>query len=287
MVKYVLFAVLAVAAGSGLGLIIGHYVILPVLYSVIADFNNLPETTAGLPLFGFLSVVVTIGLVLIVTVAVIYMSVKEKPAQLLTVKAPKPGGKILLEKIPFFWKRLKFKYKSTMRNIFRYKVRFIMTVFCVLGGTALVFVGMALYFSLTLGPDKMDSIIPISVTVIVCAVILNVLVLYNITNINIEERKREIATLRVLGYRQDEVCGYVFRELFFLTAIGVLIGLPTGYFFMDFIFEYLKFGGIQYIKWYVWLITAGLSLASLAVADVFLFRKIHKIDMNGSLKVTE
>jgi len=113
------------------------------------------------------------------------------------------------------------------------------------------------------------------------------MVIYNITNINIDERKREIATLKVLGYRPLEVCGYVFREIFLLTIIGVAFGLPAGYFVMDFFFQYLEFGGIQYVNWYVWIITLVLSFVSLAMADLLLFKKIHKIDMNTSLKVVE
>jgi len=113
------------------------------------------------------------------------------------------------------------------------------------------------------------------------------MVIYNITNINIEERKREIATLRVLGYRNIEVCGYVFREIFLMAVVGVLAGLPVGYFIMSFLFDYLAFGGAQYVNWYVWIIAALLSFISIALADLLLFRKIHKIDMNGALKVSD
>ena len=163
-----------------------------------------------------------------------------------------------------------------------------MTVFSMAFSTALVFCGMALAFSLEhAAPEMMDSIRPISTIIVLAAIFLNAMVIYNITSINIDERKREIATLKVLGYKNVEVCGYVFREIFLLTIIGVAAGLPIGFATMGFFFDYLEFGGTEYIYWYVWLITTILSFTALALADLLLFRKIHQIDMNTSLKVVE
>ena len=71
----------------------------------------------------------------------------EKPAALLRPKSPKPGKKILLERIGFIWKRMSFKYKSTYRNLFRYARNFILTVVSIAGSTALVFAGLGLYDS--------------------------------------------------------------------------------------------------------------------------------------------
>jgi putative ABC transport system permease protein len=132
-----------------------------------------------------------------------------------------------------------------------------------------------------------DAIKPISTIIVVFAVLLNALVIYNLTNINIDERVREIATLKVLGYANGEVAGYIFREVFLLSALGILIGLPTGYLLMHFMFTFLKFGGVEFVEWYVWLISCALSLVSIALADVLLFRKIRKVDMNSSLKIME
>jgi len=165
-------------------------------------------------------------------------------------------------------------------------MRFAMTVFSVMGATALVFVGIALYFVLK-DETMAASIIPISIFLTVSSVLLSALIIYNITNINIEERKREIATLRVLGYKNIEVCGYIFRELFCLVAMGIALGLPLGFFFLKFLMESMNFGAIENVKWYVWFMVTALSLVALALANLLLFRKIHKIDMNGSLKTVE
>ncbi|GHU99714.1 hypothetical protein FACS1894211_05610 [Clostridia bacterium] len=286
--KYVFFAAAACVLGCGGGLFLGHFVLSPVLYSSVGDKFRLPAVHGFYLTFGIVAAAVTLFCVLAVTFLVAFRSTKEKPAELLLAKSPKAGGVILIERIPFLWRRLKFKYKSTLRNIFRYKMRFLMTVFSVLGSTALVFAGLALYFSLSVtNPEMLDIMKSISSVLIVFAVVLNALVIYNITNINIDERKREIATLKVLGYRNIEVVGYIFRELFLLTSVGVLLGLPTGYVFMRFMFKFLEFGGIEHVKGFVWIVSGALSLVSLALADLLLFRKIHRVDMNASLKTVE
>jgi len=284
--KYVLFAASAAAIGCSVGLVAGYFGILPVLFKIIADEHMLPKTDYAFPTFGFVSAVVTFVLVTLVAFFITLIQARGKPSQLLMQKSPKAGGKIFLERIPFIWKRLKFKYKSTIRNIFRYKMRFAMTVFSVMGATALVFVGIALFFVLK-DETMAGSIVPISVVLTVSSVLLSALIIYNITNINIEERKREIATLRVLGYKNIEVCGYIFRELFFLVAIGIALGLPLGFFFLKLLMTSMNFGAIEAVKWYVWFIVTALSLVALALANLLLFRKIHKIDMNGSLKTVE
>ena len=66
------------------------------------------------------------------------------------------------------------------------------------------------------------------VIVIVAAAVLAFVVLYNLTNINITERTRELATLKVLGFYDVETSAYVYRENIFLTLIGILIGLLGG-----------------------------------------------------------
>ena len=284
--KYVLFAASAAVIGCTIGIILGYFGILPVLFKIIADEHKLPTTNYTFPTFGFVSAVLTILLISVVAFFITFLSCREKPSKLLTYKSPKAGGKILLERMPFIWKRLKFKYKSTIRNIVRYKMRFAMTVFSVMGATALVFVGIALFFVLK-DEEMAGSIVPISVVLTVSSVLLAALIIYNITNINIEERKREIATLRVLGYKNIEVCGYIFRELFFLVIIGIALGLPLGFAFLKFLMDSMNFGAVDNIKWYVWIIATALSLVALALANLLLFRKIHRVDMNGSLKTID
>ena len=282
--KYAAFTGLASLVGVVSGLMLGHFVIHPVLWPPIVNELNLPATPAVFPTFGIIAAALIFVFCLAVTIGVAGTRLREQPSALLLARSPKAGGKIALERLGFIWRRLPFRYKSTFRNVFRYRVRFFMTVFSMLFSTALVFLGMALSFALEQSdPEIMSTIRPISTILVVAAVLLNALVIYNITNINIEERRREIAALKVLGYKNFEVVGYVFREIFILTVIGVLFGLPAGYFFMAFIFEYLQFGGIEYVNWYVWIITGILSFVSLAFANALLFPKIHATEMSVSL----
>jgi len=286
--KYIFFTLVASVIGVGLGMLLGHYGMASVIFHSIRNFYGLPNVADNVPLVGLTIMLVMVAFSLAVTGFTALHVARHRPSKLLMGKSPKVGGKILLERIPFIWRPLPFRYKSSLRNIFRYRVRFFMTVFSMMFSTALVFCGMALSFAIALSePAMIDTIRPISTIIVLAAIFLNAMVIYNITNINIDERKREIATLKVLGYRPLEVCGYVFREIFLLTIIGVAFGLPAGYFVMDFFFQYLEFGGIQYVNWYVWIITLVLSFVSLAMADLLLFKKIHKIDMNTSLKVVE
>ena len=64
--------------------------------------------------------------------------------------------------------------------------------------------------------------------IIISSSLLTIIVLYNLTTININERKREIATLKVLGFKDNEVSTYVYRETIILTSIGIIIGLFLG-----------------------------------------------------------
>ena len=75
---------------------------------------------------------------------------------------------------------------------------------------------------------------------IVAAGLLNFIVLYNLTNINIQERKSEIATIKVLGFRKNEVYDYIFRENDILSIIGSLLGMLFGYLIHGFIMDTIK-----------------------------------------------
>lgn len=132
-----------------------------------------------------------------------------------------------------------------------------------------------------------DSFSLISVVIIAFAAILCILVIFNITNMNIGERKREIATLRVLGYQQSEVSLYIYREINITTMLGVLLGIPLGYLLLNFLFEFLEFGNIKNVNWYYYGITVVMSVVFVLVAEILLNKKIHKVDMNGSLKSNE
>lgn len=130
----------------------------------------------------------------------------------------------------------------------------------------------------------------IVLVLIICAGALVVIVLYNLTNINIGERKKEIATLKVLGYKMSEVAGYVFREIAILVLIGILVGFGLGYGLLFFILgsvnaPYLTFPIIIY--WWSFLVAAGITLLFSGLVDLILLPKLGKIDMAESMKAVD
>jgi len=285
---YLPFTAIACLLGGSLGLALGHFFVTPLLYAIIQDSFDLPEVAEATPWVGIGTALGLIGLMLLVTVIAATATARTKPILLFTRKAPPPGRKLLLERLPRFWNWLAYRHKSTIRNIMRYRVRFILTVFSMLLSTLIVYAGLALLTALAeSNPELDDTMQPISLLLVIAAIIINVLVIYNITNINIEERIREIATLKVLGYRSLEVAGYVFREIAWLAIIGIILGLPAGYLLMYFMFDFLQFGGIEYVAGWVWPATAGLSVIALLLADALLYRRLVNTDMNSSLKTLE
>lgn len=296
VIKYILFALVCAALGCLIGILAGNFVISNLIFNAVKIQFDLPSPPGNNYVSsGLLWSAIMAAATLLMAFLISLKRSLGKPADLLRPKAPKAGKSILLEKIPFFWKRLKFKYKSSIRNIVRFKGRLIMTVLSVAGSTIILFCGLGLFSSLNglkAEPNYnmagfIDSILPISIVIILCGVSLAVLVLFNLTNINVEERKREIATLKVLGYNKWEVAGYIYREVFLLSALGIIIGVPSGYFLLGFIFDYIEFGSLDYIEWYVWAASVAIALLSVFITDILLYRKIDKIEMVSSLKIVE
>lgn len=143
--KYILYALIACITGSILGLAIGFSVFPTVIffaYGMMYSIENI--------VYVF-SIPIAIGitsLALIIITLSAYMAcrkeLKETPAILMRPKAPKSGKRILLERIPFIWNRFSFISKVTVRNIFRYKKRFLMTVLGIAGCTALILTGFGI-----------------------------------------------------------------------------------------------------------------------------------------------
>ena len=211
----------------------------------------------------------------------------EKPANLLRPKAPKAGKKVFLERIPFLWKALPFRYKSTSRNVLRYLGRFFMTVIAVAFSTALMMAALGLLDLCLFGGISDNSIMGVAAVVAVFAGLLTAVVVYTLTNINISERNRELATLKVLGYHDKEVSSYVYREVYIDSIIGVLLGYPFSALLVGIVFKVIGLGTLGGISWFMWLIAPLIVLAFTALVTLILKRKIVKIDMNESLKANE
>lgn len=490
MTKYLLYCCLASFIGCVAGILIGFSLLPSIFWKAYATMYYLPKLSL---LFSPWFALAVFGIALAGTALVTFFacrsSLKEKPAVLMQPKAPKPGKRILLERVGFFWNRLKFKWKATVRNIFRYKKNMILTIVSVMGCTALILTGFGLndsvkaveeihfkeiikydtvieydssktsendelgaflksegasYVSLygengqllmgknyssresielyAVGEDSMQEFssfvelrtrkksaiielsgggivipenlatvygvkkgdivqyvsasgtrieIPVaavceyytgsvayiskeyfaslvgteSLTDNTCFVIsgiegedaqnaateklltdarvssvsfkssgletftglsstmglviavlvisagaLAAIVLYNLTNINIDERRREIATLRVLGYKKYEVAGYIYRESAILTIAGTLLGLLLGFFLHLFIVKRVDsvmmmfgrtIGGLSYLWSFL------LTVLFAVIVYAFMLIKLNRINMADSLKSNE
>lgn len=488
IMKYFLYAATAAVLGSIIGSLIGIATLPKIIVETYGILYTLPEMHLSVD-YGV--VLISSAVAIIATCAVaVFTCIKElkmNAATLMRPKAPKPGKRILLEKIPFIWKHMNFTSKVTARNLFRYKARFLMTVIGVAGCTALIVAGFGLKasistiagkqfgditkydavmalkesqryekckplidemnsdknlstvlatntsntkaytdsskkqlelsyiipqnnedfkkvidlrtrvqktpveltdkgvvvtermadildigigdkFTMLISDDpyeveitgitenyagnyiymtpnyyekitgnnaryntvyvqinntnselensiatkwmKNDDIITISfisdsiasvddmlkslnvivLVLIICAGALATVVLYNLTNINIAERVREIATIKVLGFYNGETAAYIYRENIVLTIVGAIVGLLLGSVFTKFIVETIQMDMVMFSKEnnpmsFVWgfVLTAVFS----AIVNIIMYRKMKKIDMVESLKSVE
>ncbi|MCD8307251.1 MAG: ABC transporter permease [Clostridia bacterium] len=287
IMKYILFALIAMIVGAVVGYFVGMGVSSLFYYVFNYTFLMPPMT----PKTGITFFIITVAVILVAMMAgTVWAGVKEtreKPAELLRAKPPKAGKKVFLERIPFIWNRLSFKYKSTFRNVLRYLPRFIMTVVSVAIATALVNVGLALMDLCLFGGISSASVTAIGVVVVIFAALLAILVVYTLTNINISEREKELATLKVLGYQDNEVCSYIYREVYIDAIIGIIIGLPLSLPIDLILFAILGMGTILGVTWFWWIVGVALILLFTFLVTMMLSRKMVKIDMNESLKAVE
>lgn len=135
-----------------------------------------------------------------------------------------------------------------------------------------------------------DSLMVIVVLMIASAALLAFVVLYNLNNINITERRRELATLKVLGFYPDEMRKYVYRENAILTAFGMLIGIGLGILLHWFVMRTVETQNMMFgsqIKWYSYVLSFALTLLFSMLVNFIMRFKLKKIDMVESLKSTE
>lgn len=286
--KYLLFA----AIGTGIGGTGAYFVGVGLTAFVYYVFNYnyvMPPMTSVATSLYFL---ITFSCIVIATLTATLIAggrmVREKPADLLRAKPPKAGRKVFLERIPILWNRLSFKYKSTMRNVLRYHYRFSMTVISVACSMGIALAGLAL-LDLCLFHEGFGSaaLIGLAAVIVIFAGLLTMVVIYTLTNINISERNREIATLMVLGYYDREVAGYIYREVYINTIVGILFGFPVGIFLIIILFKVINVGSLAGVSWFVWPVAAVIVLLFTALVTLILRRKIVGIDMNESLKANE
>lgn len=482
ILQYLIYAFLATFFASCIGIVFGTYFfpnIIYFLYRTMMFDVGAPARIVFQMSTCLQTYVISVAIILFVTFMVCYKELNEVPAQILRPKAPKLGKRIVLERISFIWKNLSFNQKVTMRNIFRYKKRFFMSIIGIAGCTALIVVGFGikgsvsplaeiqygsmwtysgivnydddlndeaalqireefknqkgvqssmgiynkvisvgnqaanieipsdkkefsyyihmedyetgkdlslsddgvyinaklsellnvdvgdkitikldndeykvkiagiykLYFrhyiymsddyyekitgdkihfnseyfvldqnadedKLTRFCDQNDSISSISfvsgiaesfisqmeslnsvvVILIVCAGALAFIVLYNLTNINIQERKSEIATIKVLGFYPKEVYDYVFRENIILAFIGSIAGLGLGKLIHAYLIKTVEVDMAMFIRtvnYTSYLYAIVLTMIFTFLIDLFMRKVLRKIDMVESLKSIE
>ncbi len=138
--------------------------------------------------------------------------------------------------------------------------------------------------------STMKSMDAIVVLVVFCAAALAFIVLYNLTNINITERVREIATIKVLGFFPRESASYVFREGLALTGMGCALGLIGGRFLHAFVMDQIRIDMVHFtaqVAWTSYLWSVGLTFLFACIVDFFLFFKLEAINMAEALKSVE
>ena len=136
----------------------------------------------------------------------------------------------------------------------------------------------------------MDALDMVVWVIVFCAGLLAVTMLYNLTNININERIREIATIKVLGFNAKETAAYVFKENLALTVVGAGLGLLFGKLLLLFVMSQIKidmvwFKALTEPVSYLWSI--ALTLLSAVAVDFIFFFKLDKINMAEALKSVE
>ena len=469
MANYLGYGLISSLIGGILGICAGVYFLPALIYSIFEANYILPDfvMTFSYPAI-LISFFVMMGIILLTTLLTVWKTLKEKPADLMVKRAPKPGKKILLERINIIWNHLKFQNKSALRNVFRYKKHMIMTIVGVAGCTALLVTGFGIkdsfddmvylqyndvmnykleinvkdpsqpiavldgyentntyseagyihnkdsvqydftlivfenmeevesYYNvpektydsnsiiissqlndelvsnedgsytlfdqtrraysftydtvftsyinnyILMGKDAYNSIFNTECTfntvlvkinnfdqtlenylssqllndsnvnsfsyieddeetynnmfsnigmlvyfLIICSGALAIIVIYNLTNINIIERNKEIATLKVLGYNRREVSGYMYKETFILTTMGILVGILVGFLLHQFIMFNVDSPGVlsfKGIKWQSYIYSILLSYLFLFIVDFLLYFKLEKIKMVESLK---
>lgn len=158
--RHAFFAILACFIGGGVGDIVGFLAIPSLLLKILRGLYAVPGVSLRYDwLYGSLCVIAFVIPVAVCTIVVSWRETKQVPADLLRPKAPKAGARVLLERLPWIWKRMSFLNKVTIRNIARFKGRLCMTIGGVAGCTALIVCGLALNDTVaTLGTRQYEGI---------------------------------------------------------------------------------------------------------------------------------
>lgn len=135
-----------------------------------------------------------------------------------------------------------------------------------------------------------DALSTVIVVFFVSAMLLAIVVLYNISNINVIERKKELATLKVLGFADIEVSRYIYRENILISSFGIIIGIILGIFIHNALITYTAIDTVMYgqtISWHSYLLAVLITCIFIVIVNFMLHRKVKTVDMVTSLKSVE
>ena len=138
--------------------------------------------------------------------------------------------------------------------------------------------------------NMMSALDAVILVVVVCAGALAGIVLYNLTNINIQERIREIATIKVLGFNAGETASYVFKENLTLTVVGTALGLIAGKWLHALVMSYVRIDMVWFdnrVNTISYVIAAVLTILAAVIVDFVMYFKLEKINMAEALKSVE
>lgn len=125
---------------------------------------------------------------------------------------------------------------------------------------------------------------------VLVSVLLAIVILYNLTNINVAERIRELSTIKVLGFHNKEVTFYIYRETILLSLIGMIVGLVSGFYLHQFLIQMIAPGTFRFqpkVGWEVYLIPVLAVGVILTILGVFVNHYLRKVDMLEALKSVE
>ena len=160
MLKYLTYGLTAALIGSVLGILVGRYILMPPIIRAyttstnIVDLNFIFEKSKGI-----IIVIATLVLIGATTYFTVNKSLKENAASLMRPKPPKEAKRTIFEKIPFIWNRLSFLNKVSLRNLFRNKIRMLITIIGVAGSFGLMAMGFGIQTSIeNVAPKQFDEI---------------------------------------------------------------------------------------------------------------------------------
>ncbi len=159
--KFVIYSLTAALTGVFIGAIGGYWILPRIIFNAYTANLTLTNFQSGFSWkYLFLTFLISILCTTGAAVIQLFIVLRAKTSELLLPKPPKNGSRILLEKIKPFWQHLSFNYKVTLRNIFRYKVKMIMTILGIAGCTGLLMMGFGIRDSLAgIGQKQYSEII--------------------------------------------------------------------------------------------------------------------------------